>query len=502
MSSKNVSRSVVAKAINDSSITTVDPSSSTSFLQQQEQLSNDGNSPAVMGTIREDAGRWMNIPSEKQIEDNEEGSNDKRDDTTRCSSYAYQQSLNHTNSYGTDNSSHTDECHLYSRCSLHREDMQVISSISLNLSPSHYQLQNGDLLGDSESVSTPSYSSSKCHSFSPVSSTRYQHHQHYHPENYCQIYSCQKKRREKWCGRNHYQSSQDEDHSNTTPAMHYCTPKVLITAIDNDNISSLRAASSSSITTNFVDEKTDEEEAEVTKSCCCCFYCLCNCRKRAATNKKKKRKSHKRLTVFMFFIFFILGALAAFFCWPRTPRITMGEGGPVSISGPPDWWSGQQQYVTSAASELTELPARPSLRATWQLNVTLDNRDNWIPTHFTKIDFVLLDSLTLAKFAKSSYPPESATTANSDSSFGLFQLASGTISTLTLTFNVYYQAVDRTDPTLQNLFNACGPISNESKEKRPALNVLLKVYFHIFGISWVPTVTAAPYTGGILCPTK
>ncbi|KAL7326766.1 hypothetical protein PS15p_209051 [Mucor circinelloides] len=203
------------------------------------------------------------------------------------------------------------------------------------------------------------------------------------------------------------------------------------------------------------------------RPCCCC------CRSRA----------HSKLCVFFFFFICVLGAIATFFCWPRTPRVSMG-GGADSLSGAPDWWAGERQPLPPPD---TPIPSRPSLRATWQINVTLDNRDNWIPTHITKLDFVIVDSLTLAKFAWASTP-------------SALELAPGTISPISLTFNVNYQAADRTDPTFQNLYNACGPLSDS--KQRPALNVLLRVSFHIFGIVWTPLVTATPYTGGILCPIK
>jgi hypothetical protein len=133
-------------------------------------------------------------------------------------------------------------------------------------------------------------------------------------------------------------------------------------------------------------------------------------------------------------------------------------GGADAISGPPDWWAGERQPLPAPD---TPIPSRPSLRATWQINVTLDNRDNWIPTYLTRLDFVIVDSLTLSKFAW-------ASTASS------MVLAPGIISPLSLTFNVNYQAPDRTDPTFQNLYNACGPLA-DSTAKRPALNVLLRV---------------------------
>lgn len=169
-----------------------------------------------------------------------------------------------------------------------------------------------------------------------------------------------------------------------------------------------------------------------------------------------KTRTHSRLTVFFVFSLCILGAFAAFFCWPRTPRVSMG-GGADSISGPPDWWNGEKQPLPPSDAPI---PSRPSLRASWQINVTLDNRDNWIPTRVNQLDFVMVDSLTLAKFAWA--------TTNAP-----LLLPPGVITPVSLTFNVNYQAADRTDPTFQNLYNACGPIS-ESKQ-RPALNVILRV---------------------------
>ncbi|KAI9469669.1 MAG: hypothetical protein EXX96DRAFT_587034 [Benjaminiella poitrasii] len=205
------------------------------------------------------------------------------------------------------------------------------------------------------------------------------------------------------------------------------------------------------------------------------YYALCHC-------CCGRNSLFSRMFVFCLFSFLMVGGVAAFFCWPRTPRVSMG-GGADSLNGRPDWWNGQRTPLPPADAPI---PSRPSLQATWQVNVTLDNRDNWIPIHVNQLDFVMVDSLTLAKFAWAS------TTSGLD-------LMPGVISPLSLTFNVNYQAADRTDPTFQNLYNACGP-QVDGKTQRPALNVLLQVYFHIFGVMWTPVVTATPYTGGILCP--
>lgn len=184
----------------------------------------------------------------------------------------------------------------------------------------------------------------------------------------------------------------------------------------------------------------------------------------STTNHDKSRNNYRknttsRMVVFCIFFLFVVGAITSFLCWPRTPRIYMGGGGVTSVNGePPDWWAGER--VPLSGQDNRVIPSRPSLRGTWQMNVTLDNRDNWIPTHLRSLDFVLLDSLTLSKFAWASVSS--------------MVLQPGTISPISLTFNVNYQAPDNTDPTFQNLYNACGPLKTTDKQ-RPALKVLLKV---------------------------
>jgi hypothetical protein len=170
-----------------------------------------------------------------------------------------------------------------------------------------------------------------------------------------------------------------------------------------------------------------------------------------AEQKKRQLPGSRssRLIVFFIFTICVFGAIAAFFCWPRTPRVSVG-GGADSLSGPPDWGAEKR-----------------SLKATWQVNVTMDNRDNWIPTHLNRIDFIIVDSLTLIKFAWAT-------------SVGPLVLAPGTITPISVIFNVNYQAPTIIDPTLQNLYNACGPEVPKEMSQRPALNVLVRVGFFFF----------------------
>lgn len=201
------------------------------------------------------------------------------------------------------------------------------------------------------------------------------------------------------------------------------------------------------ITTKSITSTKNQDIINHNRSRCCCF----------------RKNSTSRMIVFLIFFIFVLGAITAFFCWPRTPRISMGGGASSVNNEPPDWWAGER--LPLSAQDNTVIPSRPSLRGTWQMNVTLDNRDNWIPTHIRSLEFVLMDSLTLSKFAWAS-----AST---------MVLQPNTISPISLTFNVNYQAPDNTDPTFQNLYNACGPLKT-TNDQRPALKVLLKVNIFFF----------------------
>ncbi|KAI7872021.1 hypothetical protein BDF14DRAFT_1755381 [Spinellus fusiger] len=186
--------------------------------------------------------------------------------------------------------------------------------------------------------------------------------------------------------------------------------------------------------------------------------------------KRKRKCCHRsrvsRACVIFAFIFIALGSIAAFFCWPRTPLVTMGNA-IVSGDDPTSW--GIEQ--------------RPSLRSTWLVNVTFDNNQNWIPTHLTKLGFNMMDSLTFRQFAWGVHGPM------------VFQPRK--ITSFQLKLTVDYSVASAIDPTYQNLYKACGTQKNG---ENPSLNVILHMDFHFFGFMWVPTLSITPPTGGFLCP--
>ncbi|KAI9009978.1 hypothetical protein CLU79DRAFT_891390 [Phycomyces nitens] len=185
-------------------------------------------------------------------------------------------------------------------------------------------------------------------------------------------------------------------------------------------------------------------------------------------NKRKCCRGARasRICVIFAFIFFILGAIAAFFCWPRTPLVSMGSA--VESGDDPVNWGTDQH---------------PMLHSSWIVNATFDNSQNWIPTHITGLDFYMKDSLTLRQFGWGTQGP--------------MVFAPRKIISQQLRLTVEYSASSTTDPTFQNLYRACGP---QKKGDPPSLNVVLHMSFHFWGIMWVPTVAITPPTGGFICP--
>ncbi|KAI9254440.1 hypothetical protein BDA99DRAFT_540199 [Phascolomyces articulosus] len=191
----------------------------------------------------------------------------------------------------------------------------------------------------------------------------------------------------------------------------------------------------------------------------------------ARRKKKKPRRRYQQRWCHVLFsmitLVLLAGGLTAFFCWPRIPHLIMDDNA-QSLYAPTDW--GQDNLA--------------SLRATWLLNVTFDNTQNWIPTHIHAMELFLVDALY------------------QDKQFGMATESitlPPRISTLQqMVFHVSYDAASVEDPTFQNLYNACGP----KKIGTPSdLAVEIQGQLHIRGLAWSQYVKATPSTGKFLCPT-
>lgn len=226
----------------------------------------------------------------------------------------------------------------------------------------------------------------------------------------------------------------------------------------------------------------------------CCFI---SCGKRpkhtTASNphKNSNKKPKKRLGcgrrgwVFCVFTSLIVFVLAIYFLWPRTPLMRI-EG--ASLTSP---------------AKLTEtkhgaLLSNVVFESEWLVNITVDNRQNHVPTQLTRVQIIAKDALTGLIIGKGVH--------NED--YEGYTLAPSSISTIQVPIRVDYQARDSTDTTFVDLTRACTPghpLSYTPPElaKREALPLHFWITLHFFGLDWLgykPTVIATPATGGFACP--
>ncbi|KAI8970236.1 hypothetical protein BDF20DRAFT_113096 [Mycotypha africana] len=164
----------------------------------------------------------------------------------------------------------------------------------------------------------------------------------------------------------------------------------------------------------------------------------------------------------------IILSMATYFCWPRLPLFVITSEKLERIGEPADWGPKHQ----------------PWLKATWELNMTLNNSGNYVQTRVQNIEFILKDKNTHQPFAWSKS--------------GVLQLPAHEKTKVSLLFNVDYEPNSVDDPTFKNLYNACGP---QMPSEPPALNVTLEVIMHIYGISWATVINInSTEVGGLYCP--
>jgi hypothetical protein len=142
--------------------------------------------------------------------------------------------------------------------------------------------------------------------------------------------------------------------------------------------------------------------------------------------------------VYISFLLILLGGIATFFCWPRIPLVAIG--------------SHAQRHSTMTMDKL-------QLQTTWLMNMTLDNRENWIPTRLARMELTMVDSVTMASFA-------SAVVTD------LVLAPGGSAVVPNIVVNVSYMARVETDATWQALTKAC--VTKQGVD-RSSLNMKMKV---------------------------
>lgn len=206
----------------------------------------------------------------------------------------------------------------------------------------------------------------------------------------------------------------------------------------------------------------------------------------------KKRGCGRRGWVFFTFLSLIVAVLIAYFLWPRTPLMRI-EG--ASLTTPAKITETRQGVMVGNVAFESE----------WLVNITVDNRQNHVPTRLVQVQALAKDALTGMIIGKGLH--------NDDPNPEHIVLAPNAISTIQLPIRVDYQARDSTDTTFVDLSKACSPQhmipfntpenSVSTTNQREALPLHFWITLHFFGLDWLgykPTVIATPATGGFACP--
>ncbi|KAI8970844.1 hypothetical protein BDB01DRAFT_813499 [Pilobolus umbonatus] len=165
-----------------------------------------------------------------------------------------------------------------------------------------------------------------------------------------------------------------------------------------------------------------------------------------------------------------IAGVIIYFCWPRIPLITFISEKAERMGEPADW--GPNPH--------------PWLRANWRINMTLNNRMNYIDTHIDNIEFTIFDRDTHRSFGW--------TRINS------LQLPAKKEIPISLIFRIDYESNNITDPTFKNLYNACGP---QMPTEPPALNVTVEAIIRIAGLAWSSSTVVGPSEQkGFYCPSS
>lgn len=205
--------------------------------------------------------------------------------------------------------------------------------------------------------------------------------------------------------------------------------------------------------------------------------------------RPKNRGFGRRGWVFCTFLSLLLAILVTFFLWPRTPLMRI-EG--ASLTSP--------AKITETRQGL--MVGNVAFESEWLVNITVDNRQNHVPTRLVQIQVLAKDALTGLVIGKGLH--------NDDPNSEHIVLAPNTISTIQLPIRVDYQARDSTDTTFVDITKACSPQKmipspdgNSQIGQRESLPLHFWITLHFFGLDWLgykPTVIATPATGGFACP--
>lgn len=172
----------------------------------------------------------------------------------------------------------------------------------------------------------------------------------------------------------------------------------------------------------------------------------------------KKKKWWARLgisgrkLVFIAFAFIAVVAVIWFFVWPRDPTLQFLDAGLVDDNA--------AHYTTT------------SMEATWVVNFTVINKENWIPTNMQNFAVSAVEGVTGESFGY-----------GNSGHVMLWPRSTEQIVPVTIDINFTRNA---TNPTLKNLLDACWMKNRDlaSPMPRQSLSIKFSIVYYIAGITW------------------
>ncbi|KAI7886008.1 hypothetical protein K492DRAFT_233736 [Lichtheimia hyalospora FSU 10163] len=164
-------------------------------------------------------------------------------------------------------------------------------------------------------------------------------------------------------------------------------------------------------------------------------------------------------------------AVIWYFVWPRIPILAFDDAKDTS-----DPWS----WI------LDNNNAYKAYNATWSLNMTANNEQNWIPTHINDMAVTVINHNTSQEIG-------------SGNSGSLVLSPKGT-QLVNIPLSFLYWNSSSSDQTFEDLVNTCIVSNNDSPMKRLQMHIDLVVTIHTAGIAWSSTQTVSS-PEGFTCPT-
>ncbi|KAI9281533.1 hypothetical protein BY458DRAFT_469062 [Sporodiniella umbellata] len=194
---------------------------------------------------------------------------------------------------------------------------------------------------------------------------------------------------------------------------------------------------------------------------------------RAAAPAKRKRgyirsEWNLRKLILLGFVLASLVSVTWYFVWPRIPTL---------------------EYAGAYLDEHPTL-TNISMSSVWNVNFTVLNNENWIPTHIHNLAVSAVDSST-------------GVTLGHGNSHSLTLIPKSINQVITVPIHINYTAKSLQDPTFQDLSSSCSIVNQDlSSPSKQTFDVNFHILFSIQGIVWHPLLIVNPSNMYFQCPTS